>query len=71
MNKDDKKFVKSTTFRILSQVFEDGRDAENICDDILDDVIDDIEETADPENWHDGDIRIAIARVLKQRLGME
>lgn len=50
MNKEDKKVVRSEIIDILGTIFEDNRDAENICADIIDDVIDDIEETADPEN---------------------
>ena len=71
MTKEDKKFVRSATIDILGTIFEDNRDAENICDRILNKVVKDIEETADPEYWHEGDVRIAIARVLKHRLRVD
>ena len=38
---------------------------------LTDEVYEDVMETADPENWHDGDVDIALNRVLKKRLGFE
>lgn len=44
--------------------------ASRICDEIIDDVIDDVVECAD-EEWSEGDIKLAIGRVLCSRLGIE
>ena len=42
----------------------------NIIDEILDDVMDDVELTADKE-WNEDDIRLAVGRVICDRLGIE
>ena len=34
-------------------------------DDILEFVVEDVEETADKENWHDGDVAIAFRRWIE------
>lgn len=44
--------------------------ASRICDAIIDDVIEDVVECAD-EEWSEGDVRLAIGRVLCSRLGIE
>lgn len=44
--------------------------ASRICDEIIDDVIEDVVECAD-EEWSEGDIKLAIGRVLCNRLGIE
>ena len=41
-----------------------------ICDSIFEDVVCDIEECAD-KDWNDDDMRLAIGRVLCERLGIE
>ena len=41
---------------------------DNILDEIIDDVVDDVECCAD-ENWNEDDVRLAIGRVLCNRLG--
>ena len=58
---------------IFTQTFNwmDTRDAENIFDEVKDEIIEDIEETADPKEWNDNDVQIAIKRVLMKRLGIE
>ena len=55
---------------LLGDIFLDDPELYEICDLIIDDVVQDIEETADWDNYDDdeynlGDIRIALARVLK------
>ena len=42
-----------------------------IRDAIADDVALDVCETADPVDWTDDDVRLAVGRVLCQRLGIE
>ncbi len=64
---------KDFVFRVIAVCFDwiDMDDVEEIYNAIEQDVIADIEESADPVYWHDGDVRIAIVRVLKKRLGIE
>ena len=42
----------------------------NIIDEIIDDVIEDVELTADKE-WNEDDIKLAVGRVICDRLGIE
>lgn len=42
-----------------------------ICDAILPEVEKDVKETADKDNWNEDDVRLAIGRVLCDRLGIE
>lgn len=42
-----------------------------ICENIIDDVVQDIEETADPVDWSNDDVKLAVGRVLCKRLGIE
>ena len=51
-----------------------GRIFDRICidrpsnfDDILEFVFDDVNETADAENWHDGDVAIAFRRWIEEQ----
>ena len=58
---------------LLGDIFLDDTELYEICDLIIDDVVQDIEETADWDNYDDdeynlGDIRIALARVLKNAI---
>lgn len=61
--------IKEMLQEELFPLITDNWDRIAIIDAILDDVYQDVDETADPENWHSGDVRIAIVRVLKKRLG--
>ena len=61
--------VKSITNDLLSSIFTDDYDNALVTTTIIDDVITDIDETAD-KNFNDSDVRIAVARVLKRRLGV-
>ena len=50
----------------LRQIYlQIGMDAPHNHDDILEFVVEDVEETADPENWHDGDVAIAFRRWIE------
>jgi hypothetical protein len=52
----------------MLNIFPDSIEAGEVADSLLPEVVQDIEETADPELWHSGDIDIALARVMKKRL---
>ena len=43
----------------------------DIVDSIIDDVVRDVEECADLDRWNYDDVKLAIGRVLKSRLGVE
>ena len=65
--------VRDEVSDMLKDIFYDNRDREEVIDLIIDDVVQDIEETADWDNYDDdeynlGDIRIALARVLKNAI---
>jgi hypothetical protein len=49
----------------------DGSDVEKLADTIADDAAEDVMETSDYPNYNDSDIRIAIIRTLKKKLGIE
>lgn len=61
--------IKEMLQEELMPLVTDNWDRNAIVNAILDDVYQDVDETADPEDWHSGDVRIAIVRVLKKRLG--
>lgn len=61
--------IKEMLQEELFPLITDNWDRNAIVDAVLDDVYKDVDETADPEEWHSGDVRIAIVRVLKKRLG--
>ena len=68
--------IENRVHKVLSAVIPDAADRDNAVDAILSDVINDIEETADWSDLDDdecniGDIDIAIARVVKEKLCKE
>ena len=69
MIQEEQNFLRGTIQSNLSGIFEDDYDNEIVTASIFDEVLQDIEETAD-EHFNDSDVRIAIARVLKKRLGI-
>lgn len=71
MNKKDKQFINEIIYRKFLSVGFDSIDAGRVADALTNEVVEDVEETADPENWHSGDVEIALARVLKKKLGIE
>ena len=71
MNKKDKLFINEIIYRKFLSIGLNSLDAGSVSDALTDEVSEDVEETADPENWHSGDVEIALARVLKKRLGIE
>ena len=44
---------------------------EKIADVIIDDVVKDVNECADPQDWDEDDVRLAVGRVILERLGIE
>ena len=71
MNKKDKLFINEIIYRKFLSIGLNSLDAGSVSDALTDEVSEDVEETADPENWQSGDVEIALARVLKKRLGIE
>lgn len=68
--------IENRVHEILGAVITDAVDRDNAVDAILSDVINDIEETADWSDLDDdecniGDIDIAVARVVKEKLCKE
>lgn len=43
----------------------------DIINDIIDDVYEDVATCADQEKWNEDDVRLAVGRVLCDRLGIE
>ena len=68
MEESNKNWVNEYLYRRLLNVIPDSNEAGEVANALQDEVMEDIAETADPENWHSGDIDIALARVLKKRL---
>lgn len=68
MEKNDKEFVNEVLYSRLLYVIPDSIEAGDVANALQDEVMQDIAETADPDNWHSGDIDIALSRVLKKRL---
>ena len=68
--------IEDEVHTILNPVFSDARDRDEVVDAILNDVMADISETADWSELEDdeicvGDVQIAVARVMKERLTRE
>ena len=67
MTKQEKDFI----YRVFTYCFCWTDDVQKLFDSMIDDVYEDIMETADHDNWHSGDVQIAIRRVLFERLGID
>jgi len=63
-----KEWVNEYLYRRLLNVIPDSIEAGEVANALQDEVMQDIAGTADPDNWHSGDIDIALARVMKKRL---
>lgn len=70
MNINEKQidFIKGYLFSRIILLVPDFMEAGEVVSALQSEVIEDITETADPENWHSGDIDISLARVLKKKL---
>ena len=60
--------IRRAVEKLLSKSVSDDY-ASRIIDAIIEDVIEDVNETADPEEWDDDDVRLALGRVLLKSLG--
>ena len=65
--------VRDEVSDMLKDIFYDNKDREEVIDLIIEDVAQDIEETADWSDYDEdeynlGDIRIALARILKNAI---
>lgn len=70
-NKLDKKSeIRLSAEKLLSKSVSDDY-ASRIIDTIIEDVIEDINETADPEEWNEDDVRLAIGRAILKKFGEE
>lgn len=69
MTRNIKKFVNDHLYAKFLNFYPDSQDAGAVADAITNDVVDDVLETADPDNWHSGDVDISTMRVLRKRLG--
>lgn len=67
MNTEDKQLIKTIILDHMLGMMDTDQ-ARTATDLIIDDVVRDVEECADGENWNDSDVRLAIGRVLIQRL---
>ena len=68
MAKDNKAFVNDLLYRKLLHVMPDSIDATDVANALQDEVMQDVAEAAGYDNWHSGDVEIALSRVLKRRL---
>ena len=59
--------VKEITEMLIDIFDRINIDTPSNFDDILEFVVEDVEETADKENWHDGDVAIAFRRWIEEQ----
>ena len=59
-----KKAIERMLFRIYHTI---GMDAPHNHDELLEFVYNDVNETADPTNWHSGDVAIAFRRWIESK----
>ena len=67
---NSKEFLNEVLFRRLLYIIPDPTEAGEMANALQDEVMQDIVETADSDYWHSGDVEIALARVLRKRLGL-
>ena len=58
---------KEVEFILMLKLSAIGMDRPSNFEDILSYVFDDVNETADSENWHDGDVAIAFRRWIEEQ----
>jgi hypothetical protein len=63
-----KEMVQYVAFHLLSKSISDDYVSE-LTDAIAEDVYQDVDETADPEEWNEDDVRLALGRVLLRKCG--
>lgn len=62
--------IRELMFSLLKKSISDDY-VGYIIDNILDDVVNDVKETADPEEWNEDDIKLAIGRVILDKIGAD
>lgn len=67
MDTENKKLINAVVLNHMVDIMDTDQ-AWSVTGLIIDDVVKDVEECADGENWNDSDVRLAIGRVLIQRL---
>lgn len=68
MEAKSKEWVNEYLYRRILILIPDSIEAGEVANALQDEVMQGIADTADPDNWHSGDIDIALARVMKRRL---
>lgn len=67
---EERSTIKEILMETLVLTYIDHRELEELVDAILDDVVTDIHESADPENWNNDDVIMALSRVLRKKVGL-
>ena len=67
---EERSTIKRILMETLALTYINHRELEELVDAILDDVIIDIYESADPENWNNDDVIMALSRVLRNNAGL-
>lgn len=67
MNQITREFINEHIYRRFL-TFMESVDAGEMAYALTDEVMKDVLETADPDNWHSGDVDIALGRVLINRI---
>ena len=68
MEPRNNEWVNEYLYRRLLNVIPDSIEAGEVANALQDEVMEDVAETADHDEWHSGDVDIALGRVLKKRL---
>lgn len=71
MSENEINFINELLYRMFLPIINDSTDTGNIVDSIIDEVVEDVKETADEDNWNSEDVRIALARVIKKKFGVD
>lgn len=67
---EERSTIKEILMETLVLTYINHSELEELVDAILDDVIIDIYESADPENWNNNDVIMALSRVLRNNAGL-
>lgn len=68
MEAKSNEWVNEYLYRRILILIPESIEAGEVANALQDEVMQDIADTADSDNWHSGDIDIALARVMKRRL---
>jgi hypothetical protein len=67
---DKKDIIRKMIFGLLVDAVTDNY-VNNIADAIIDDVVNDVDECADPVEWNEDDVRLAVGRAFMSKLNLE